>query len=92
MNRRIVIGAGITLLGAVLYILGAQILPEVIGLQVRLDGSLGTRVNKYVGLLLPLGVSLYAGLTFGVSGKRSQLLFALLGGAIYLLLFWINLR
>lgn len=93
MNKKhLAAGIAVVAAGILLYLVGLQILPETIGLQVKLDGSLGNRVNKYLGLLLPLVLTGYAGYTYAVSGKRGQLVFGGLGILIYLLTFWINLR
>ena len=94
MNKktRYILCGGLTLLGFALYILGAIILPPTIGMQIQLDGTLGNEVNKYVGLLLPLGLTVGGAAVFCIKEIRKALGISGLGILLYGITIWMNLR
>lgn len=74
-----------------LYGLGIMILPSEIGVQIQLDGSIGNTMNKYLGLLLPLGITTGFAVVYLRGQETKHLLLSLLGLFLYALTFFMNL-
>ena len=91
-KKRFILRGGTILVGLVLYALGSIILPPTIGIQIQIDGSLSNHVNKYIGLLVPLGLTV-AGSVFLYNEKMKKAHgFSVLGLIIYAVTLWANLR
>jgi len=67
-------------------------MPPTIGLQIQLDGTMGNHVNKYIGLLIPLGLTIGGSFVFYNDEKRKALGFSILGIILYAMTFWMNLK
>lgn len=91
-RTRFILCGGLILAGIVLYILGSIILPPTIGMQFQLDGTLSNHVNKYLGLLVPLGLTVAGSAVFYTKESSKALIFSTLGIFIYAITFWANLR
>ncbi len=91
-KKRYILCGGSILAGLVLYALGSIILPPTIGLQIQIDGSLSNHVNKYIGLLAPLGLTIAGSVYFYHEEMKKALGFSILGIIIYAVTFWANLR
>lgn len=80
------------MVGAIgLYGLGIAILPSEIGVQIQLDGSIGNTMNKYLGLILPLGLTLIFAFLYYREQQGKHLLLAGVGLLLYGLTFFMNL-
>ncbi|WP_312652077.1 hypothetical protein [Proteiniclasticum sp.] len=90
-NARIIKSGVLVLLAIGLFILGIIILPETIGLQVQLDGSMDNYVSKYLGLLIPLAITSGGAIVYYVKEEGKALLFSILGLGMYIATFFMNL-
>lgn len=91
-NKRFILCGSLIFIGLVLYVLGLVVMPETIGLQIQLDGTMGNHVNKYIGLLIPLGLTIGGSVVFYNEEKRKALGFSVLGIFLYAITFWMNLK
>ena len=91
-KKRFILCGGSILVGLVLYALGSIILPPTIGIQIQFDGTLSNHVNKYIGLLVPLGLTIGGSVVFCLKEEKKALGFSALGLIIYAVTFWANLR
>lgn len=91
-NKRLILCGGLILVGLVLYILGLVILPATIGLQIQLDGTMDNHVNKYIGLLIPLALTIGGSVVFYNEEKRKALGFSILGLFTFAITFWMNIK
>lgn len=91
-NKRFILCGGLILIGLVLYVLGLVVLPQTIGLQIQLDGTMGNQVNKYIGLLIPLALTIGGSVVFYNEDKRKALGFSALGIFAFAVTFWMNLK
>lgn len=91
-NNRFLLCGGLILVGLVLYGLGLVVLPQTIGLQIQLDGTMGNQVNKYIGLLVPLALTIGGSVVFYNEEKRKALGISVLGIFAFALTFWMNLK
>lgn len=91
-NTRFMLCGGLILIGLVLYIVGLIVLPPTIGMQIQLDGTMANYVNKYVGLLIPLGLAIGGSVVFYNKEKRNALGFSVLGIFLFAITFWMNLK
>lgn len=91
-NKRFLLCGGLILIGLVLYVLGLVVLPQTIGLQIQLDGTMGNQVNKYIGLLIPLVLTIGGSVVFYNEEKRKALGFSVLGIFTFAITFWMNLK
>lgn len=64
-------------MGLALYVLGLVLLPATIGLQLQLDGTVGNQVSKYIGLLVPLALTIGGAVVFYNEEKEKHLDFRL---------------
>lgn len=91
MNTKKIL-ALVLMVGAIgLYGLGIAILPSEIGVQIQLDGSIGNTMNKYLGLILPLGLTLIFAFLYYREQQGKHLLLAGVGILLYGLTFFMNL-
>jgi hypothetical protein len=91
MNTKKIL-ALVLMVGAIgLYGLGIAILPSEIGVQIQLDGSIGNTMNKYLGLILPLGLTLIFAFLYYREQQSKHLLLAGVGILLYGLTFFMNL-
>lgn len=90
-TTRFILCGCLVLIGIVLYIVGAIVLPTSIGLQIQMDGTLSNHVNKYIGLIIPLGLTVGGSAVFCLKESKKALLFAALGIVVYGVTFWANL-
>lgn len=79
-------------MGIVLYIIGLVILPATIGLQLQLDGTVGNQVSKYIGLLLPMALTIGGAVVFYNEEKRKAIGISALGIFTFAITFWMNLK
>ena len=79
-------------MGLALYVLGLVLLPATIGLQLQLDGTVGNQVSKYIGLLVPLALTIGGAVVFYNEEKRKVLGFSALGIFTFAITFWMNLK
>lgn len=91
-NKRFILCGGLILIGLVLYVLGLVVLPQTIGVQIQLDGTIGNQVSKYIGLLIPLALTVGGSVVFYNEEKRKALGFSALGIFIFAVTFWMNLK
>jgi hypothetical protein len=91
-KKRFILCGGSILVELVLYALGSIILPPTIGIQIQFDGTLSNQVNKYIGLLVPLGLTVAGSIYFYNEEIKKALGFSILGIIIYAVTFWANLR
>ena len=91
-NKRFILCGGLILVGLALYVLGVIILPETIGLQMQLDGTMDNLVNKYIGLLIPLVLTVGGSVFFFMKEEKKALGFSALGILLSVITFWMNLR
>lgn len=91
-NKRLILCGGLSLVGLVLYIVGVVVLPQTIGLQIQLDGTIGNQVNKYIGLLIPLALTVGGSVVFYNEEKKKALGFSALGIFAFAVTFWMNLK
>jgi len=91
-NKRFILCGGLILVGLALYVLGVIILPETIGLQMQLDGTMDNLVNKYIGLLIPLVLTVGGSVFFFIKEEGKALGFSALGILLSIITFWMNLR
>lgn len=91
-NKRLILCGGLSLVGLVLYIVGVVVLPQTIGLQIQLDGTIGNQVNKYIGLLIPLALTVGGSVVFYNEEKKKALGFSALGIFAFTVTFWMNLK
>ena len=91
-NKRFILCGGLILIGLALYVLGAIILPSTIGLQMQLDGTMDNLVNKYIGLLIPLVLTVGGSVFFYLKEERKALGFSVLGILLSIITFWMNLK
>lgn len=91
-NKRFILCGSLIFIGLVLYVLGLVLLPETIGLQLQLDGTIGNQVSKYIGLLVPLALTIGGAVVFYNEEKRKALGFSALGIFTFAITFWMNLK
>jgi len=91
-NKRLILCGGLILIGLALYVLGVIILPSTIGLQMQLDGTMDNLVNKYIGLLIPLLLTVGGSVFFYLKEERKALGFSALGILLSIITFWMNLK
>lgn len=93
MNKkvRILISGILVLLAIGLYVLGIILLPETIGLQIQMDGSMGNFLSKYLGLLIPLAVTAGGAVVYYNKEESKALFVSILGLGIYAVTFFMNL-
>ena len=90
-NGRIMLSGALVLIALVLYIIGIIILPETIGLQIQIDGSIGNNASKYVGLLIPFALTAGGAVFYYMKEEGKSLLVSFIGVVIFIITFLINL-
>ncbi len=91
MNTKKILALVLMVSAIGLYGLGIAILPSEIGVQIQLDGSIGNTINKYLGLILPLGLTLIFAFLYYREQQGKHLLLAGVGLLLYGLTFFMNL-
>lgn len=91
-NKRFILCGSLIFIGLVLYVLGLVLLPATIGLQLQLDGTIGNQVSKYIGLLVPLALTIGGAVVFYNEEKRKALGFSALGIFTFAITYWMNLK
>ena len=91
-NTRFILCGVLILLALGLYVLGIIVLPATIGLQMQLDGSMGNHASKYLGLLIPLAMTMGGAVVFYMKESGKALGVSLLGVVIYAFTFFMNLN
>lgn len=90
-NGRIVLSGVLVLLALGLYILGIILLPETIGLQMQMDGSMGNEASKYIGLLIPFALTAGGSIFHYMKEDGKSLLVSFVGLLMYGITFFMNL-
>lgn len=91
-STRFILCGGLVLIGIALYVLGVIILPATIGFQMQLDGTMNNLVNKYIGLLIPLVLTVGGSVFFFIKEESKALGFSALGVLLSIITLWMNLR
>ena len=91
-NKRFILCGGLILIGLALYVIGVIILPSTIGLQMQLDGTMDNHINKYIGLLIPLVLTVGGSVFFYLKKESRALGFSALGVVLSVITFWMNLK
>lgn len=84
----------IIVLSVALAVIGYIILPDMLIVQLRVDGSAGNTLAKPLGLLIPLAMSVVFSFLYMKSDTKERykhLVISLIGIAIYGLIFLMNL-
>ncbi len=89
-KTRLIVFAMILLLAIAAFIVGLIILPDTIVMQVQTDGSAGTTLPKWIGLLIPFALSAVFAALYYKNGTTKSLLAALIGLVIFGLTFFFN--
>lgn len=91
-STRFILSVGLVLIGIALYVIGVIILPSTIGLQMQLDGTMDNHINKYIGLLIPLVLTVGGSVFFYLKEERKAIGFSALGLLLSIITFWMNLK
>jgi hypothetical protein len=78
-KTRLLITILILLLAVGMFVLGMIILPDVIVMQMKADGTVVSTMPKLIGLLIPLALSVVFAVFFYKGGKGKYLLVAIIG-------------
>ena len=89
-KTRLFIAGAILLLAVALFVVGMIVLPDMLVMQVRTDGSAGTTLPKLFGLLIPLALSTVFAVFYYKSGQGKNLLVGLIGLVAFGLTFFFN--
>ncbi len=90
VKSRRIICALILLIAVVLFVVGMIVLPDVIVMQIKTDGSSGTTLPKIIGLLIPLALSVVFAVMYFKDGSGKNLLVSLIGIVGFVLTFFMN--
>ncbi len=92
-KNKLIIMIVIIAVAAAMTVLGVILLPETIGMQIGTGGTLNNFASKYVGLLLPVGLStVFAVLYYRQTERNLKNLFvSLIGILCFVLIFIFNL-
>lgn len=82
-NGRIMLSGALVLIALALYIIGIIILPETIGLQIQMDGSMGNNASKYVGLLIPFALTAGGAIYYYMKEEGKSLFVSFVGIAVF---------
>ncbi len=94
-SKEKMIGIAIIAVSAILAVLGYILLPDVMVVQIGLDGSASNTLSKIPALLIPFAISTISSIMYmnsEASARTKNLIFAVLGVIIALFSFFINLR
>lgn len=92
-SREQAVGLVIIAISAALAVLGYLMLPEVMAVQIGLNGQVSNSLPKIPALLIPFAISTIAAIRYmtgGASGRAKNLLLAVVGLGIAVLGFVIN--
>lgn len=94
MNKRKLIAIGISVIAIVMAIVGYIILPDTIGIQIGMDGSVSNTAPKLAGIALPFLLCIGGSLAYlfeGETKRKKNLLIAVVGLVVFALTFIVNL-
>jgi lysylphosphatidylglycerol synthetase-like protein (DUF2156 family) len=89
-KSRLIVSALILLIAASLFVIGMIVLPDVIVMQIKTDGSSGTTLPKIIGLLIPLALSVVFAVMYCKDGSGKNLLVSIIGLVGFALTFFMN--
>lgn len=75
------------------YIAGLMLLPDVLVVQISLNGTASNTMPKALGLLLPVILTAGGAIAYnfdGEGGRRKSMLISLIGAAVFILTFAFN--
>lgn len=91
-KKKLIVIAVIFIVEIAAVIAGWVLLPETLVMQITSSGEAGTQMPKFIGLLIPLAISLIFWLRYYKNDPGTKdLLFSLIGPAMYAAIFAFNI-
>lgn len=90
-QSRFYITVAISVLAVGLLILGLVILPDTIVMQIQANGTAGTTMSKYLGLMISFAISVVFAVLFYIkNGRVKDLVMSLIGLVLFGFTFYFN--
>jgi lysylphosphatidylglycerol synthetase-like protein (DUF2156 family) len=89
-KKRLMIAAAVLLVAVALFLIGMIFLPDVIVMQVKMDGTPSSTLPKLVGLILPLALTGIFAFLYYKNGTSKSLLVSIIGLVSFGLMFFAN--
>lgn len=91
-KKRLYIVASVILLSVILAVVSWFVLPDMVAVQINMQGNAGNTVPKLIGILIPLFFSVVFSVLYYKNGDLRHLLISVLGIVIGIVFIFFNIK